>query len=606
VEAAERYPNRACHWVRHNKTERIPHRWVVADSEARVTATEWGESQSLRCAVATRWRDDLATGDHQEWMRTSDASVFWEWVTDWCSPRGRTVVWFQNAGYDLRILDAFARLPALGWELDWCNLDRDVSVACFKGPRGTLTIADTFTWIAKGLDAMAAATGIRKPPLPRDSDPEAVWVARCEADVKITEAIVRDLLGFIASEHLGNWQPSGAGMGYTAWRHRFMQHKVLVHDDAQALAAEREAMHAGRAEAWWHGKASNGPFAEWDMSMAYTRIAAECDIPVKLWAYDPKPTRAVHEWARKHWGILARVQVDTPAPVVPARLDGRVTWPVGRFETTLWDCELDLITAAGGHYKVLEQWRYNMRPALKEWADWSIMMCGAGARTISPVAATWVKHQARATIGRFSLRTASWVEYGGNPQGMCGLSTLVDAETGEAARMMHVGSRTMLETERTESGNSLPQVTGYIMAQSRCRLWAAAQAAGLGHVLHVDTDSIITDRTGSRAIAAAARAGLPGGWRRKHTWPRLDITGPRHYRTPDRRQVPGVPSAAVEVEPGVYVGEIWESLAASLTRGHANRVEIRGRTWRPNVVDHRRPYQGEQDAPAVPITAGHQ
>src|SRR4029077_16166479 len=115
------------------------------------------------------------------------------------------------------------------------------------------------------------------------------WHARCKADAAITQAAVLELLAFIRGHHLGNWQPSGAGMGYAGRRHRFLNHKVLVHDDAPALAAERDAMHAGRAEAWWHGKAAGGPFTEWDMHMAYTRIAAECDLPVKLLGHADNP-----------------------------------------------------------------------------------------------------------------------------------------------------------------------------------------------------------------------------------------------------------------------------------------------------------------------------
>src|SRR5215831_6602559 len=103
---------------------------------------------------------------------------------------------------------------------------------------------------------------------------------------------------------------------------------------------------------------------------------------------------------------------------------------------------------------------------------------------------------------------------------------------------------------RREASSSLPQITGYIMSEARARLWRAAAAAGLGNVLHVDTDSAIVNGAWDRALEAAVAAGLPGGWRRKDTWRHLDVTGPRHYRSSGRRVIPGVPRAAVEVEPG--------------------------------------------------------
>lgn len=602
--AAVRYPGRTPHWVKPNHTERIPHRHIVADCESRTAPTLSGEVQTLRCCAAVRWRYDLDTGDHRETARFTDATSFWRWVRDYCYTHGRTVVWFHNASVDLAWLDAFRVLPALGFTLAWCNLDRQVSAVKWHSPHGTLQIADTYTWIHCALGEAAPFTGITKPPLPRESDPLETWFARCEADTAITEQVVRRLISFVRRERLGNWQPSGAGMGWTTWRHRFMEYKILVHDDADALAAEREAMHAGRAEAWWHGKARHGPFSSWDMAMSYTTIARDCLIPAKLWDHDIAPSAAVHAWALEKWRVLARVTVTTTKPVVPARHQGRTVWPVGTFDTTLWDTELRLLTDTGGTYTVHEQWRYTRKPALKAWAEWSITMCGLDEPVMDPIARFWVKHQARATIGRTGLRTRTWHEWGENWMPYTGISYLTDTATGDTTRLMHVGGQVFAESGPAEADQSCPQIISWIMAEARHRLWNAADAAGLDHVLHVDTDSIITDAAGSARMRNAVADGLPGRWRVKDSWRSLDITGPRHYRAPGTRQVPGVPRTAVETTPGTFEGELWHSLARTLTDGLGGVVRIDRREWTPKPVDHRRPWAGESAGPALPIRLG--
>jgi hypothetical protein len=604
MDTTDPYPGRVAHWVRHNSTERIPHRWIVADSEARRRDIRGGEEQRLRCAVAVRWSDNPRAWADDEWADFTDAAEFWRWVTGHCRAGARTVTWFHNASYDLRTLDAFTVLPALGWELDWCNLDRDVSVASWRGVAGTLVIADTWTWLAKPLASVAGMVGIGKPRLPGPGASDAVWLARCRSDVEITAEAVRQLLAFVKAEGLGNWQPSGAGMGYATWRHKHLEHKVLVHNDAPALAAERQAMHTGRAEAWWHGQAPGGPFTEWDCHMAYPRIGAECDVPVKLFCHDGAVSAKVHEWARNKWVTLCRVQVRTQAPVVPHQDGQRTIWPVGEFETILWQPELDLIRETGGTYRVLEQWRYNAAPALASWARWSMAMCASPDARLTPVQRTWVKHQSRALIGRLGMRNRCWNEWGANPFGWVGLSDYLDAGTGETARMMHVGHKTFTEGERREASSSLPQITGYIMSECRARLWRAAAAAGLGHVMHLDTDSVITDAAGSRAIETAIEAGLPGGWRRKATWRQLEVTGPRHWRSTGRRVIPGVPAGAAEIEPGVFAGEVWQSLAGALGDRQPARVKVMSRQWRPRRFDGRRPWTGE--GPAQPPRLGRQ
>jgi hypothetical protein len=599
MDTANPYDGRQAHWIRPNHTERSPHRWIVADSESKSEYGKGTESQTLRCVDAVRWRDDLKTGDHEEWHSGESAEGFWQWVDEFTRAGHRTILWFHNESYDLRTLQAFALLPELGWRLEWCNLSRDVSVTSFRSDHGSLVIADTYTYVPKPLQEIGGLVGIGKPALPDQDDSLEAWHARCKADVLITRQAVLELLAFIRGHHLGNWQPSGAGMAYSAWRHRFLTHKVLVHDDAPALAAEREAMHAGRAEAWWHGKCDNGPFTEWDMHMSYCRIAAECDLPVKLFAYDNKPTPTVHKWAMKHWTVLARVRVKTEIPLVPCHNDDRIVWPVGEFETTLWQPELELLTNHGATYEVLEQWRYNAAPVLEEWARWSMFMCAQPDDVITPLQRAFVKHQSRALIGRLGLKHSTWEDWGANPFGWLGLTDLVDGDTGETSRMLHVGDNTFVETERREADSSLPQITGYIMSESRVRLWTAAETADIAHVLHVDTDSIITDRPGSVNMEAFAEAQLRGGWRPKETWHTLEVTGPRHYRTSGRRVIPGVPRTAEETAPGVFKGKVWQSLSAAMTTGNLSQVYIVDREWKPKRFDGRRPYG--KDGLAEPI-----
>jgi hypothetical protein len=201
------YEGRRAHWIRHNHTERMPHRWIVADSEAFRMQDGDAETQTLRCVDATRWRDDLATRDDLEDYAGETAEGFWAWVDEFTRAGTRTVLWFHNASYDLRTLDAFRQLPALGWSLEWCNLDSDVSVATWRSSHGTLVIADTYTWLPKPLSDVSGMVGIGKPRLPDSDDSLDAWHARCSADVAITRAAVLELLVSCANSILATGNP---------------------------------------------------------------------------------------------------------------------------------------------------------------------------------------------------------------------------------------------------------------------------------------------------------------------------------------------------------------------------------------------------------------
>lgn len=595
---------RASHWIRPNHQCRIPRRHVVFDTESKFSLTGTTEIQSWRMGAAIRFRYGLSTGDQAEASVFRSAGDLWQWVTEFCRPGQRTVVWAHNLGYDVRISECLNILPKLGWRLEWCNLDRNVSSMTWRSVRGTLVFADTWTWVPLKLGTVAPSVGLQKLSIPADIANHAHWEKYCMRDVEITYRVVSELLDYIGSEDLGNWQPTGAGMAYATWRHKFLAHKVLVHDDEQCIEAERAAMHTGRAEAWRHGKLSSGVWTEVDMRDAYIRIAAESSLPCKLKYNTGRITNAQYSELARDYRVLARCRVVCDTPVVPVSHGGRVIWPTGTFETWLWDTEISLLSEEGQEFTVLDSYCYTRAPILADWANWILGITGETGQSISPVVRTWAKHCGRALIGRLALRAPSWEPYGENPSGETGISYLTDAGTGVTHRLMHIGGQTLIETAREEGRDSLPQVTGWIMAECRARLWRAMRAAGTGHIAHVDTDSLLTDRTGLAQLRDALGPLWGTHWQVKGSYRRLIVYGPRNYRAGQVRKVAGVPRKAREVLPNVFTGEKWSGLASDLEAGRHNQVSITQGEWVMKTTDPRR-----LDAPGgqtftVPVQVG--
>lgn len=558
--------------------------------------------QSWRTGSAIRWRTDLKTGDHREGRVFDNPRDLWTWVTEFARKGTRTVVWAHNLGFDVRIADVFRILPTLGWELEWCNLDRNVSAMTWRGERGTLVMADTWTWIPLPLNVIAPMTGLVKFEMPPDDADKESWNDYCMRDTEIGYRVVSRLLDFIQSEHLGNWQPTGAGMAYTTWRHRFMQHQVLVHDDPEAIQAERAAMHTGRAEAWKHGKLGISTWTEVDMRNAYLVIGAECELPRKLRAHHGRISIQQYHRLCERNRVLCRARVDTRVPVAPCKVGGRTIWPVGSFETWLWDNELDCAIGHGAEVRIQECYVYARDPILRDWANWVLRVLRDETYTQNHIAQTWIKHCSRALIGRLALRVPSWEVYGANPEGITGITHLSGDKPGTSQRMMHVGNRTLRETAIREGRDSLPQVTGYIMAECRVRLWEAMNAAGFDHIAHVDTDSVLVDMAGLRAMRTYYGAAFSRYWQEKGTFQRLEVWGPRCYFRDGRRVAAGVPVKAEALTQDHYRGERWSALAGDLEDAEGAVVTTRMTDWVLKREDPRRGSHPSGGTSTVPYT----
>lgn len=580
--------DRASHWVKLNHQARMPKRWISFDTEAQRDKTTGGELQSWAMGAAVRWQRGLKTGNRMERRTFRHPGELWQWVSEYCRPGMRTVCCAHNLGYDVRISGLLDYLPRFGFRLEWCNLDRNVSSMTWRSDHGTLVFMDTFTWLPMPLSKVAALVGDEKMRMPTSLAPFAEWEKYCMRDAEIVAHAVDRLCDFIESNDLGNWQPTGAGMAYSTWRHKFMTDKVLVHDDFNALAAERAAMHTGRAEAWRHGELRKDTWYEVDLRSAYTVIAAECDLPRKLHYTTGRLTLSQYEDLSTRFRVLCHCGVVTDTPCAPTQREGRTIWPVGRFTSWLWDVEVNELLGSGADVRIRKACVYIKAPVLGAWGRWVLDIVRDTSGVPDPIAQAWAKHCGRALIGRLSLRAPKWEVFGTNPFGSIGITYDVDYETKAVSRLMHIGNETMIETARMEGKDSLPQITGWIMAECRIRLWWAMCAAGLENVAHVDTDCVLVNREGIARMRAAYGAAFNTLWQVKGVYSHVVVNGPRNLRVGRVRKLSGVPSGAVEVETGVFKGELWHGLAADMAAGRHDKVTITDSTWNVKAEDPRR------------------
>lgn len=603
-------PSVQAHYLRHNQTSRMPRRHVFIDTEARIDYTPPVQTQRWSCGVAEFYDcDPKRKAPLLEAADYTDPRELWAAVDTFCRPGARTIVWAHNLSYDLRIARGLEILPSLGWSLRAIVLDGQACWARFTKGKATMVCTDLTAWFAVPLALVGADLGLDQEPLPLDPEDTVATLRRCARDVEILRRAVLATFAFIQRADLGNWQMTGAGQAWSAYRHRFMTHKLLVHDDEQARESERRAIWAGRTECWRHGDLTTPGMVEYDLPRAYATVAQNCAIPTVLLGSLPRITNAqFSEWWPKR-RLLCNVRVTTARPLVPALHDGRIVWPVGTFKTTLWDNEIRLVLRDGGRVRFGKTWVYSSEPALQRWANWILDAIGLGADAYSPLERRLLKHWSRALIGRFSLRYRQWDPLGTSEDPDLALSTLTGAGNADGAKLLQVGHDLLELTGMVDSENAMPQITGYVTAECRCRLWDLIDSAGMDQVLYMDTDSVIVTAKGARTLDRRIELNTAYGLQRKRSIRRLELRGPRNITVDAELRVSGVPRKAERLDTDVYSGETWEGLGRALESGDVGRVLVYERVFRLRPTDRRRvwllgggtePIRLPQGAPVAP------
>lgn len=575
------------HWIQPNDGAQTPRRFIFLDTEARSEQTVNGERQVWRCGVANyvHWTD--RGNVKQRYEEYTELPRLWADIAAHTRNRSRTVVYTHNLPYDMRIANLIVGLMSVGFRMEQIRLDSRGSWSRWVRDKATLLLCDTASIFPCTVATLGTLLGIRKLTLP-DTDCMRSWLDRCRRDVDIISTAGLQYLTWIREGNAGNWQMTGSSQSWSHWRHCFYTDRVLVHHDADATAAERRALWTGRAENWRWGKDDKEPLYEWDWANAYPRVAKDVAVPVRLLGHTRRvPTRALPGlW--KNYCVLADVTVRCEQPICPATVGDGIGWPVGEYDTTLWDPELRLLVAAGATVNVRQAWLYERAPALKEWAEWVLK----GIHSEEVARFRWLpvvlKHWSRSLIGRFSMRYQGWHHFGVLPDSHVRIGTMLNTDTGTVTDTMQVGNDLYVLGDMEEAPNSCPQITGYVMSEQRAKLWSMATAIGHKNVFYMDTDSLVVSASGNIAIQNMSDSPMAEGLRLKGRHRGYEIYGPRSAVFGGEEHFAGLPRNAQRISDTEFLGEVWTGLEHSVRKGEFDNVTITRRRFTVRWNERRR------------------
>lgn len=597
---------RSAHYITTLKTTRLPERCYALDTEARIDKVagmfhhKW--TTGALCPFTGEPGGVYALGSPRSYATPDE---LWDRITAAAAKYGEVVVWAHNLPYDLRISDALRTLTRHGWELEAINLARTSAWASWKHKGLSLLLCDSMSWLPVGLDRIADDLGLFRRAFDYHRASADDLENRCRQDAFTLADAMSRALTFLDREDLGSFRPTGSAQSHVAWRRRFMPERgVLAHANADALVAERTAMHTGRAEAWLWGDVQHALY-EFDMNLAYCRIAAEHLLPVRLHSERFGPTVAEYRKLCEHWAVLAEVTVTVDEPIVPVTIDERIMWPVGTFSTVLWEPELTLALARGAKVKLGRCWLYTRGDALMDMSRWLIEQLDPEADGVEPVVKRMLKHWARTLVGRCALRYRQWEYYGEHPHSDLCISHEYDLETGDYQQHLRIGHKMLELAELQESTSSVPQIPGWVMSKCRANLWEIMDVAGLHNVAYVDTDGLLVNRDGARLLRKCDTLPAEVVLKHKGTHASALIYGPRNVVLDDERRLSGIPKKAVQLSDIEFDGEVWSGMESALENERTDSVDVSRRRWEVTPSDHRRihlddgttqPHRMENDA----------
>ncbi len=590
------------HYWRRPRASAAPSNILVYDTETwhgDRAAVLGGELQTLRLGVALAYRMERGRRTRVEWCRFTTADQFWVFVRSRLLKSRPLWILAHNIAYDLGVVGGWSVLTSDSFEASKICVSGGVFYVSGYLDGFRIVLCDTGNYYRCSLASIGRSLGLPKMDMPDQSAPDDAWYEYCRRDVEVTAAAVDSLVSFVRREELGPWQPTVAGLAFSAYRSRFMRHKVLVHAHRESLEVERAAYYGGVVDTPRIGPVPTTPVWECDVCSMYPSVCLG-DLPARLVGYSDRLSLSDLLHLTDDHMVAAEVAIRTSDRTYPVRLRDGTYYPVGEYRTTLPPPELVDALRRGHVTHVYRAAWY--RPA-KLFKDYMLYFTDRKSEYRASGDEAWsaiCKMYANSLYGKTGQRSDRWTEWGEEAMTMLedryGLrrgslaryaerppvlyQPEVEAEipgVPEMVRVRDIFGVVEVCTGGGESRDSCPIIAATVTSYARLLLRRYQEIAGPGEWYYSDTDSVWVSETGLARLedagcVASDRLGLLSV---KGSHRGMVVYGPKDYETDSIRRLKGVRANAERIEDGGWMQLQFPSAIVQLRDGTADGVYVR-------------------------------
>lgn len=558
---------RKCHYWKKAGRTAVPQNMLLFDCETYPDpnrSNEDGEYHVLRLGVAVAYRLEGIKRTRSAEILFRQSAQFWEFVSSRLSKDRPLWLYAHNMPFDLGAVGGWKVLAS-----DKCEWDTAIFEHGIFFCRGTLegfpiVLCDSGNYYKCRLATIGRAMGLPKMDMPSFSDSDSLWIPYCRNDVLVLAKGMDTLIQFWRTHELGPWQPTIASLAFSAFRHRFMRTKVLVHDYWDSLRLERAAYYGGRVDTPYIGQVLESPIVEYDYSSLYPSTYLET-FPVRydMFMINPKPYLLKELLTRR--SILADVTLRTHDRTYPCRRGARVFHPHGDYRTVLPDAELRVAIESGHVRYVHAVSVHHIDKVFAPYLDFFYPLKEKYGAEDNEAFRTICKYLLNALYGKTGQQTPRWIawgddcrrvlerqyglsegdldEYAGRYMPMDGCSgTTTFKGIPESIPIRNYWGEVEVQCGKTESRDSVPAIAATVTSYARLKLTAAQTAAGQGNWYYSDTDSVWVNTRGEQGLIDAGLTGHGeiGRLERKRAFANLTVHGRKDYEAEEIIKIKGI------------------------------------------------------------------
>lgn len=497
----------------------------------------------------------------------TDIEQFYTILTDLLNKRNTLNVVAHNIAHDIMTLNLVHGLHSLDFTSEPPILNNRLFIWRASHERGKLVFFDTANYSITSVSQLGKDLGFPKLSIDFTTATNDELFTYCQRDVEVLERFMENYLHFVKDNNLGGFSFSLASQALSAWKYRFMEQSVFMHNHPDLLQLERDGYHGGRTECFYIGTKLNEMHYYLDINSMYPFIMAKSLLPYRPASYNKNVSIKVLRAKMKGFYCLAKVRLHTKSNAYPLIYDDKLIFPVGDFTTVLHHSELEIALAENSIKEVLELATYHQAYLFADYVSFFYEHKVKSELAKDSTQRLMAKLFMNSLYGKFAQHNVIRRKLDGEFPDIIfragGYDTVKSAHFQEFIWFGQGYS----EIKHGETGHSSPVLAGAITAGARSLLYQYIRQAGKANALYCDTDSLIVNSSGYSNLVDGLHPTELGKLKIEQQSTRLRIYAPKDYLFGNRKRHKGIPNNAERIDINAWLVDEWLGVKTWLQDG---------------------------------------
>lgn len=486
----------------------------------------------------------------------------------------RTALWLfaHNAFFDLQASGFFEYFTRAGWELQFVYEAGLTFILVIRKDQKTIKVVSTTNYFECSLKRLGAMVDLEKLEVDFQSTSNRHLSDYCRRDVEIIRLAMESYFSFIRRHDLGAFSMTIPSQAMRAFRHRFMNSRILIHKQEQVQRLERDSYFGGRTECFQIGQIEGGPFATLDVNSMYPAVMASESVPIELVDFLDHPDL---NWLKDALGehcVVARCLLETDQPIYPVHHNKRICFPVGRFETVLSTPAIREAVKRGHLISLGEAAAYRKAVLFHSYVRDLYKLRMTYKAQGQDVWVYLCKIMLNGLYGKWAQRKPVIEEEVVNDPGGYYRQEILDLVTGKTFVEYQLMNRRITIQGDEEGANSLTAIAAHITEAARLVMWKLIETVGMDHVLYCDTDSLKLRERHVSSLTHLLHPTRLGALKVEKVSEALTIWGLKAYIEDGVRTIKGIPKHAVPDGDHTYTYHHFLKMATHMRQRVMNGV----------------------------------